>query len=212
MLVEQPLVGLIGGRAGWREVREQGDLAFLFDDRPPSHRLRHQAQLAGNPYQRPDFLADGGDVFGGGRCVALRQPNPSHPRAFGQCVQLELRRSLQLLFVFFDAPFLPLFDLGRGQDGLDFVDAGADEELIRLKVFGLNAKLADKLSEAELLSTILVTVSRAIQKRSSANQPVPVPVSANGTALPAPVPSMPAASGVSSRATSASQFAAPPQP
>ena len=93
-----------------------------------------------------------------------------------------------------------------------FVDAGADEELIRLKVFGLNAKLADKLSEAELLSTILVTVSRAIQKRSSANQPVPVPVSANGTALPAPVPSMPAASGVSSRATSASQFAAPPQP
>jgi hypothetical protein len=46
------------------------------------------------------------------------------------------------------------------------VDAGFDYEGIRLKVNTLNDKLPDKLSEAELLGTILVTASKAIAKRT----------------------------------------------
>ena len=45
------------------------------------------------------------------------------------------------------------------------VDAGFDFEGIRTRVTEMNHKLPDKLDEAELLSTILVTVSKALAKR-----------------------------------------------
>ncbi|MCM2973799.1 DUF3987 domain-containing protein [Larsenimonas suaedae] len=47
------------------------------------------------------------------------------------------------------------------------VDAGFDFEDIRQKVNSLNAKIADKLSEAEIMGTIMVTVSKALTKRNS---------------------------------------------
>ena len=46
-----------------------------------------------------------------------------------------------------------------------FVDAGFDFEAIRQKVIDLNDKIADKLDEAEIMSTILVSVAKAIAKR-----------------------------------------------
>ena len=46
-----------------------------------------------------------------------------------------------------------------------FVDAGFDFEAIRQKVINLNDKIADKLDEAEIMSTILVSVAKAIAKR-----------------------------------------------
>lgn len=46
------------------------------------------------------------------------------------------------------------------------VDAGFDYEPIRAKVNALNEKMTDKLSEAEILGTILVTVGKALAKRS----------------------------------------------
>lgn len=45
------------------------------------------------------------------------------------------------------------------------IDAGFDFEHIRGKVTSLNDKLVDKLTEVEILSTIMVTVSKAISKR-----------------------------------------------
>ena len=47
------------------------------------------------------------------------------------------------------------------------VDAGFDFEGIRSRVLDLNDKLPDKLSEAELMGTIMVTVSRALAKRAA---------------------------------------------
>jgi hypothetical protein len=46
------------------------------------------------------------------------------------------------------------------------VDAGFDYEGIRLKVNTLNDKLPDKLPEAEILGTVMVTVSKSIAKRT----------------------------------------------
>ena len=45
------------------------------------------------------------------------------------------------------------------------VDAGFDFEGIRTRIMTLNDKMPDKLEEAEILSTILVTVSKALAKR-----------------------------------------------
>lgn len=45
------------------------------------------------------------------------------------------------------------------------VDSGCDFEIIRHKVMSLNDKIADKLTEAEILSSILITVSKALAKR-----------------------------------------------
>lgn len=45
------------------------------------------------------------------------------------------------------------------------VDAGFDFEGIRVRVMEMNNKLPDKLQEAEILATIMVTVSKAIAKR-----------------------------------------------
>ena len=41
-------------------------------------------------------------------------------------------------------------------------DAGFDFEGIRQKVNSLNEKLPDKLTEAEIMGTVLVTISKAI--------------------------------------------------
>lgn len=49
--------------------------------------------------------------------------------------------------------------------GMILMDAGFDFDGIRTRVMSLNDKIADKLSEAEILSTIMVTVSKAIAKR-----------------------------------------------
>lgn len=45
------------------------------------------------------------------------------------------------------------------------VDAGFDFESVRQRVSGLNDKLPDKLEEAEILGTIMVTVGKALSKR-----------------------------------------------
>ena len=46
-----------------------------------------------------------------------------------------------------------------------FVDAGFDFEAIRLKVIDLNDKIADKLDEVEIMSSIMITVGKSIAKR-----------------------------------------------
>ena len=46
-----------------------------------------------------------------------------------------------------------------------FVDAGFDFEAIRQKVIDLNDKIADKLDEVEIMSTIMISVGKAIAKR-----------------------------------------------
>ena len=48
---------------------------------------------------------------------------------------------------------------------LILVDAGFDFDGIRTRVMDLNNKMPDKLDEAEILSTILVTVSKALAKK-----------------------------------------------
>lgn len=45
------------------------------------------------------------------------------------------------------------------------VDAGFDIEMIRQKVVGLNNKIVDRLDEAELMTTIMITVAKAVAKR-----------------------------------------------
>jgi len=45
------------------------------------------------------------------------------------------------------------------------VDAGFDFEQVRTKVVGLNDKMPDKLEESEIMSTVMVTVMKAIAKR-----------------------------------------------
>ena len=45
------------------------------------------------------------------------------------------------------------------------VDAGFDFEQVRTKVVGLNDKMPDKLEESEVMSTVMVTVMKAIAKR-----------------------------------------------
>lgn len=45
------------------------------------------------------------------------------------------------------------------------VDGGFDFEPIRQRVMGLNDKIPDKLDEAEIMSTIMITVAKAIAKR-----------------------------------------------
>jgi hypothetical protein len=45
------------------------------------------------------------------------------------------------------------------------VDAGFEFEPIRQRVIGLNDKMPDKLDEAEIMSTIMITVAKAIAKR-----------------------------------------------
>jgi hypothetical protein len=49
---------------------------------------------------------------------------------------------------------------------LILVEAGANFDQVRSKVVELNNKMADKLDEAEIISTILVTVGKAIAKRN----------------------------------------------
>ena len=51
--------------------------------------------------------------------------------------------------------------------GLMLVDAGADYATVQTKVTTLNSKLADKLDESEILSTIMVTVGKALSKRNA---------------------------------------------
>lgn len=46
-----------------------------------------------------------------------------------------------------------------------FVDAGFDFEEVRRKVVDLNDKIADKLDEVEIMSTIMISVGKAIAKR-----------------------------------------------
>ena len=48
---------------------------------------------------------------------------------------------------------------------LVLVDAGFDFEAIRSRVIGMNDKLADKLSEVEIMGSIMVTVMKSISKR-----------------------------------------------
>ena len=45
------------------------------------------------------------------------------------------------------------------------LDAGFDFDAIRSRVMSLNEKIADKLTEIEIMGTILVTVSKAMAKR-----------------------------------------------
>jgi len=45
------------------------------------------------------------------------------------------------------------------------VDGGFDFEPIRQRVMSLNEKIPDKLDEAEIMSTIMITVAKAIAKR-----------------------------------------------
>ena len=45
------------------------------------------------------------------------------------------------------------------------LDAGFDFEAIRIRVLGLNDKIADKLEEAEVMATIMTTVMKTIAKR-----------------------------------------------
>lgn len=49
--------------------------------------------------------------------------------------------------------------------GMILMDAGFDFEGIRSRVMHLNEKIADKLEEAELMGTVMVTVAKAIAKR-----------------------------------------------
>lgn len=46
------------------------------------------------------------------------------------------------------------------------VDAGFDFEGVRSRVVGLNSKIADKLDEAEIMTSIMVTTAKAIAKKS----------------------------------------------
>lgn len=46
------------------------------------------------------------------------------------------------------------------------VDAGFDFEKIRIRVVGLNDKIADKLEESEILSTIMITVAKTISAKT----------------------------------------------
>lgn len=48
------------------------------------------------------------------------------------------------------------------------VDAGQDFEGVRSRVMSLNDKLADKLDEAEIMSTIMITVGKALARRAAA--------------------------------------------
>jgi hypothetical protein len=48
---------------------------------------------------------------------------------------------------------------------MTLVDSGLGFDQIKDKVFGLNEKITDKLDPAELLSTVLVSVSKALRKR-----------------------------------------------
>ena len=45
------------------------------------------------------------------------------------------------------------------------LDAGFDFENIRVKVVALNAKIADKLEESEIMATIMITVAKNLSKR-----------------------------------------------
>lgn len=45
------------------------------------------------------------------------------------------------------------------------IDGGFDFEQIRVKVIELNNKISDKLDEAEIMSTVMITVARSIAKR-----------------------------------------------
>jgi len=47
------------------------------------------------------------------------------------------------------------------------VDAGFDFEGVRTRLMDLNDKLPSKLSEAEVMGTIMITVSKAINKRAA---------------------------------------------
>ena len=47
------------------------------------------------------------------------------------------------------------------------VDAGFDFEGVRVRLLELNDKLPDKLEEAEIMGTIMVTVSKALAKRAA---------------------------------------------
>ena len=49
--------------------------------------------------------------------------------------------------------------------GMILVDAGFDFEGVRSRVMDLNTKIADKLGEAEIMSTIMISVGKAIAKR-----------------------------------------------
>ena len=49
---------------------------------------------------------------------------------------------------------------------LILVDAGFVFDVIRTKVLELNNKLADKLDESEITTTILTTTAKAIAKRT----------------------------------------------
>lgn len=49
--------------------------------------------------------------------------------------------------------------------GMILVDGGFDFEAIRTRVLGLNDKIADKLDEAELMATVMITVAKNLAKR-----------------------------------------------
>lgn len=49
--------------------------------------------------------------------------------------------------------------------GMILVDAGFDFEGVRSRVMDLNNKIADKLEEAEIMSTIMISVGKAISRR-----------------------------------------------
>ena len=49
--------------------------------------------------------------------------------------------------------------------GMILLDAGFDFEAIRVKVLALNDKIPDKLDEAEVMSTIMITVAKNLSKR-----------------------------------------------
>ena len=49
--------------------------------------------------------------------------------------------------------------------GMILVDAGFDFEGVRSRVVELNSKIADKLDEAEIMSTIMISVGKAISRR-----------------------------------------------
>ena len=45
------------------------------------------------------------------------------------------------------------------------MDSGYDFEGIRTRVIALNDKIADKLDEAEIMSTIMITVMKTLAKK-----------------------------------------------
>lgn len=49
--------------------------------------------------------------------------------------------------------------------GMILVDAGFDFEGVRSRVMDLNSKIADKLDEAEIMSTIMISVGKAISRK-----------------------------------------------